>query len=53
VVQPIPGAPTASAPVDDGLLDAIDPALLDQLIASATPKFDTPVSSQRSLRGWA
>mgnify|MGYP001031811560 CR=1 FL=1 len=50
VVQPIPGAPTAaSAPVDDGLLDAIDPALLDQLIASATPKFDTPTSSQRSL----
>jgi hypothetical protein len=50
VVQPIPGAPAAaSAPVDDGLLDAIDPALLDQLIASATPKFDTPVSSQRSL----
>ena len=53
-VQPLPGtpatAPVAAAPVAvaNGLGD-IDPALIDQLIASAKPRADIPPQAQRSL----
>lgn len=52
-VQPAPGtpAPVAAAPVaaaGDGLAN-IDPALVDQLIASAKPRADIPPQVQRSL----
>ncbi|WP_226016909.1 hypothetical protein [Novosphingobium sp. FKTRR1] len=40
-------AQIAAAPVDN--LDDIDPALIDQLIRSATPKVDIPPQAQRSL----
>jgi hypothetical protein len=52
VIQAIP-ATTPAAPrawaADDGLVDTIDPALLEKLVQSATPKFDIPPSGQRSL----
>ncbi len=51
-VQPLPGnpAPAAAAPVAaaNGTGD-IDPALIDQLIASAKPRADIPPHAQRSL----
>jgi hypothetical protein len=49
--QPTPGAPaSAAAPAasPDALAD-IDPALIDQLIASAKPRADIPPQAQRSL----
>lgn len=52
VIQPVPGTAPAVAPAaatDDSLLDTIDPALLEKLVQSATPKFDIPPSGQRSL----
>lgn len=48
-VQPVPGAPTVAAPVAGNSLADIDPALIDQLIASAKPKADIPPQAQRSL----
>lgn len=52
VVQALPATPQSApraASSDDSLLDTIDPALLEKLIQSATPKFDIPPSGQRSL----
>ncbi len=54
VIQPLPGAirttdGAASAPVSRDPLDSIDPAFLDQIVASAQPRYDTPPQSQRSL----
>ena len=37
-------APTARDP-----LDSLDPALLDQIVANAQPRYDTPPQNQRSL----
>lgn len=48
-VQPVPGAPAAAVPVAGNGLADIDPALIDQLIASAKPKADIPPQAQRSL----
>lgn len=53
VVQPLPEDTGVTAPravaagVDN--LDDIDPALIDQLVQSAQPKFDIPPQAQRSL----
>jgi len=54
VVQPLPGAVrgsdgSAAAPTGRDPLDSIDPAFLDQIVASAQPRYDTPPQSQRSL----
>lgn len=49
-VQALPGAPAPAAPIAaGGNLGAIDPALIDELIASAKPKADIPPQAQRSL----
>ncbi|MBU6393959.1 MAG: hypothetical protein KGQ75_05245 [Sphingomonadales bacterium] len=48
-VQPAPGAPAPAVPVAGNSLADIDPALIDQLIASAKPKADIPPQAQRSL----
>ena len=48
-VQPVPGAPAPAVPVAGNSLADIDPALIDQLIASAKPKADIPPQAQRSL----
>jgi len=51
-VQPLPGAsaPALAAPVTaSSELGDIDPALIDQLIASAKPRADIPPQAQRSL----
>jgi hypothetical protein len=54
VVQPLPedtgvtAAPRAVAAGVDNL-DDIDPALIDQLVQSAQPKYDIPPQAQRSL----
>jgi hypothetical protein len=41
-----PAAPVA-APVD--VIDSIDPALINQLVQNASPRFDIPLAAQRSL----
>ncbi len=43
-----PAEPAPAAPPHDTLAD-IDPALIDQLVASAKPKADIPPQAQRSL----
>ncbi|GEN98395.1 hypothetical protein NSE01_02280 [Novosphingobium sediminis] len=48
-VQQVPGAPAPSVPVAADSLANIDPALIDQLIASAKPRADIPPQAQRSL----
>ena len=49
-VQPLPGSPAPAVAVaaPDGLAN-IDPALIDQLVASAKPRADIPPQAQRSL----
>jgi len=52
VVQPLPAG--VATPVSSGVarvdsLDDIDPALIDQLVQSATPKHDIPPQARRSL----
>lgn len=51
VIQPLPEDTGVSGPVAARVdnLDDIDPALIDQLIQSATPKYDIPPQAQRSL----
>ncbi len=54
IIQPVPGASAVAnasnaAPASRDPLDAIDPAFLDQIVASARPRYDTPPQSQRSL----
>ncbi|OYU37247.1 MAG: hypothetical protein CFE35_02440 [Novosphingobium sp. PASSN1] len=51
--EPAPGAAAPATPAASGLggsdLAGIDPALIDQLVASAKPKADIPPQAQRSL----
>ena len=50
--QTVPGVPAPAAPVAAAAanpLADIDPALIDQLVASAKPKADIPPQAQRSL----
>ena len=49
VVQPLPVAGVEGAPREQTIEETIDPALLEQLIESARPKYDIPPGSQRSL----
>jgi len=54
-----PVATSAALPEDTGVtapaapaadpIDAIDPAVIDQLVQNATPRFDIPLSARRSL----
>ena len=49
-VQPVPDAAAPAVPAAPGnALAGIDPALIDQLVASAKPKADIPPQAQRSL----
>jgi hypothetical protein len=54
IVQAVPGTPSIARAPEPGTtsrdpLDSIDPAFLDQIVANARPRYDTPPQSQRSL----